>query len=96
MPNTLTKTESAARLHFRLPPEVKEVVERAAVASGLTVTDFAINALRDSAQEVLERQESRTLLDRDRDLFLALLDSPAKPNAALRDAVKSHQRLIRK
>lgn len=46
------KKNEAARLNFRLPAEIKKRVERAAMASGITVTDFAVSALATSADEV--------------------------------------------
>lgn len=93
MPTTQENvTENIARLNFRLPNEMKEMIERAALASGLTVTDFAINALVNSANEVLECHQTRTLSDRDRDVFLALLDSDEEPNEALKEAAKEYKR----
>ena len=88
--------ENIARLNFRLPNEVKEVIERAAAISGLTVTDFAINALVNSANEVLERHQTRTLSDRDRDVFLALLDSDQEPNEALKSAARDYRRYMKR
>lgn len=97
MPTSQEHTsENIARLNFRLPNEVKEVVERAAVVSGLTVTDFAINALVNSANEVLERHQMRTLSDRDHDVFLALLDSDQEPNEALKKAAKDYKRYMKR
>ena len=95
MPESQHNTsDNSSRLNFRLPSDVKEVIERAAAVSGLTVTDFAINALVNSANEVLEHHQMRKLSDRDRDLFLALLDADEEPNDALRGAVEAHKRLI--
>lgn len=96
MPTTETQTNSVARLNFRLPPEAKEKIERAAVASGLTVTDFAVHALVNMADEVLERQHTRKLSDRDRDIFLALLDADDEPNEALKSVFQAHEELIAK
>lgn len=90
---TLTKSK-VDRMHFRLPRAVKERVEKAAIASGQTLTDFAVSVLANSADEVLERQYATTLSDRDRDRLLALLDADEKPGKALRNAAKVHKRLI--
>ena len=89
-------TNEVTRLNFRLPPEAKEKIERAAVVSGLTVTDFAIHALSVAADEVIETHRMRTLSNRDRDLFLALLDGDQKPNAALKKAAKDYQRYMKR
>lgn len=96
MPITEKRSDQIARLNFRLPPEAKSKIESAALAEGLTVTDFAIHALVDVADQVLERHHSRRLTDRDRDAFLALLDSDDDPNPALVDAFRSHQELVRR
>ena len=96
MPTTETQTNSIARLNFRLPPEAKEKIERAAVASGLSVTDFAVHALVNTADEVLERHHTRQLSKRDSDTFLALLDADDEPNGALKEAFQAHQELIAK
>jgi uncharacterized protein (DUF1778 family) len=85
--------QEVASLSVRLPSHIKERIERAAVVSGLTITDFAISVLADSADEVLERHNTRTLSDRDRDLFLKTLDNPPKPNDALRRAAERYNEL---
>lgn len=97
MPTSQQHTpENITRLNFRLPNEIKEVIERAAAVSGMTVTDFAINALVNSANEVLERHQTRTLSDRDRDVFLALLDSDQEPNESLKRAAKDYKRYMKR
>ncbi len=96
MTDVLTKPNSIARLNFRLPSETKEKIERAAVAEGLTITDFAVHALVDVADEVLERHHVRILTDRDRDLFLAILDDDDEPNEALKGTFDAHRELIAK
>ena len=83
--------EALAQINFRLPSEMKEVVERAAIASGQSLQDFGIQTLVERANEVLEHQHVRTLSDRDRDVFLALLDSDAGPNEALRKAAEDYK-----
>lgn len=82
------------RMHFRLPKAVKERVEKAAIASGQTLTDFAVSVLADSADRVLEQEYVTSLSDRDRDRLLRLLDSDGKPNRALKQAQKIHKKLI--
>jgi uncharacterized protein (DUF1778 family) len=89
-----TQTNSTARLNFRLPSDAKEKIERAAIAEGLTVTDFAVHALVNFADEVLERHHTRKLSDRDREVFLSLLDAEGEPNEALKSAFEAHRELI--
>ena len=88
----IEKQSVPARLNFRLPPEIKERIENAALVSGVTVTDFAVSALAERAEEVLERYERRVLSDRDRDLFLELLENPPAPNERLIKAVAKYKK----
>ncbi len=83
-----------ARLNFRLKPDIKERIEKAAAVTGKTLTEFAVTALADTAEEVLERYRVTRLSDRDRDIFLAILDRSSEPNQALKRAAKTHKRLI--
>jgi uncharacterized protein (DUF1778 family) len=92
---TVEDIKQEARLNVRLPLHVKERVEQAAIISGLTVTDFAIHVLGNSADEIIERHNTRTLSDRDRDLFLKMLDNPPKPNEALRKAATRYNEVVK-
>lgn len=93
---TIEKQTQAARLNFRLPNEIKEQVENAALLSGVTVTDFAITALAGAAEEVLEKHQKRVLSTRDRDIFLKMLENPPEPNRALLEAVKEYKKRVKK
>ena len=94
MPTIEKQINQAARLNFRLPPEIKEKIENAAIVSGVTVTDFAITALANTAQEVLEKHHTTILSDRDRDIFLAMLEDDSEPNEALKNAVEEYKRRV--
>jgi uncharacterized protein (DUF1778 family) len=83
--------KSDARLDFRLNRQVKEVIEQAAAVSGQSVSDFAVSALYRMAREVLEKEQTTRLSNRDRDIFLTVLDSDAKPNEALKRAAKRYK-----
>ena len=91
-----TTINQTARLNFRLPNELKERIEKAAIVSGVTVTDFAISVLVNSADDVLEKHHTRTLSVRDRDIFLEMLENPPEPNEALKNAVKEYRQRIKK
>lgn len=88
--------KASSRLDFRIAPENKRVIEKAATINGQSVSDFAVSTLLKSAREVLERHGQTRLSERDRDAFLELLDNPPEPNEALREAVKNYRRRVRK
>lgn len=92
----LSEKRSISRLNFRIPAEIKERVEEAALATGTTVTDFAITALANSAEEAMHRHQTRTLSNRDRDIFLKMLENPPEPNEALKKAAKRYKDRLRK
>ena len=94
MPTIEKQTNQAARLNFRLPSEIKERVENAALISGVTVTDFAITALANTAEDVLEKHQTRTLSNRDRDIFLAMLDSDREPNEELKKLAEEYKNRV--
>ena len=87
-------TENTSRLSIRLPANVKERIEQAAMVSGVSLTDFTITNLTESAEAVLERHHFRKLSKRDRDIFLAMLDADNKPNEKLIEAFKARRELI--
>lgn len=86
--------EKTASLNLRVTPEIKDRIERAAIVSGLTVTAFAISTLANKADEILERHHNRVLSDRDRDIFLAMLDRDDEPNEALKQAAEHYEAYI--
>lgn len=96
MPTATQTNSQISRLNFRLPLELKERIEKAAIISGVTVTDFAISKLADSADEVLEKHQTRTLSNIDRDIFLEMLANPPQPNEALLNAVKEYKTRVKK
>lgn len=81
-----------ARLDFRVKPEQKSLIERAASVEGRTLTDFAVATLVKVAHETIERSTLTTLTARDAKAFLRMLDSDAAPNAALKAAAKRYKK----
>jgi uncharacterized protein (DUF1778 family) len=82
----MVQSPSTARLDLRTTPHAKALIEDAAAICGQNVSAFIEATMIAKAQDVLAQYEMRTLSDRDRDIFLALLEEPAAPNAALRAA----------
>ncbi len=84
-----------ARLNFRLPTDLKEVIEEAATTLGQSVSDFAVSTLVRQARTVIEQRNVTVLGDRDRDPFIALLDdAEARPNPALLKAAKRYKKQL--
>lgn len=86
--------KSEARLEVRLQQQSKDLIEEAAAFSGQSVSDYVVSTLVRHSTEVLAKQRHFRLSSRDRDRFLAMLDSDDEPNAALRRAAKRFKRRV--
>ena len=86
-----TNSRNSARLDFRLSPEHKELIEQAAFAVGQTVSDFATTTLLLRARQAVEETKGIQLSNRDRDIFLAMLDDETEPNEALLNAAQRYR-----
>jgi uncharacterized protein (DUF1778 family) len=88
----MSSTGSDARLNFRLPSELKQIIEQAAAHTGQTVSDFAVSTLVRNARRVIEEHDRTELTRRDRHLFISLLeDEEAHPNRALAAAARKYK-----
>jgi uncharacterized protein (DUF1778 family) len=85
-------TPNDARLNFRLPTELKETIEQAAACLGQSVSDFAVSTLVQTARTVIEQDNGTRLSNKDRDLFLSLLDhKDLRPTRALAAAARKYK-----
>ena len=91
-----TAAKNDTRLNFRLPSDIKQLIEEAAAQLGQSVSDFAVSTLVQMAHQVIQRQAITDLSNRDRDVFLALLDdADVGPNKALTEAAKRYRGQVR-
>ena len=85
--------KSDARINVRLSSEHKQTIEEAAAALGQTISEFTISTVIREARQVLQDAQITHLTNRDRDAFLAALESSdAKPNDALKSAARRYKR----
>lgn len=88
-------TTKDTRLHIRCDQQVRLLLDKAAAYAHMTVSEFVLRNAVDQAQAVLAANESITLSQADFAAFLAALDAPAKPNAALQRAFARHDDHVR-
>jgi len=86
-----TTSHNSARLEFRISAELRQIIEKAAASLGQTLTDYSISRLVESARKDIRDAELSILSDRDREIFLAMLDSDAEPNDALKAAAQRYK-----
>ena len=91
-----TSFETDTKLDVSVPGHLKQMLEEAASRHGQTIDQFAVSTLTRAAQEVIQQHDRTELSNRDRDIFLALLDDvDAQPNAVLREAAQQYNRQVK-
>lgn len=85
-------SDNNSGIDFRLPAELKHVVEQAAALRGQSLDDFAVSTVVENAQRVILQHQVTELSNRDRDIFLALLDNDSsEPSDALLASAESYK-----
>ncbi len=87
MQNTTAKDN---RLNIRCDVHARELLDKAATYTHVSISEFVLSHALASAEKVVQANESITLQPADFHAFLAALDKPVKPNAALKKAFKRH------
>jgi uncharacterized protein (DUF1778 family) len=83
-----TKTKRDT-LNIRIKPELRGLIDRAALLVGKNRTDFVLEAARLAAEDALLDRTAFAVDPKTYDEFLARLDAPPKPNARLRRALET-------
>ena len=92
MSDTAKKNE---RITARIPQNVKQTLEQAAIVSGATLNQFVVQAALKEAQQILANERVITLSEKDADKIFSLLDNPPSPNKKLKAAAAKHQAFFR-
>ena len=83
-------------LNFRLPPEIKNRIARAAALTGRDLTEFAVATLNEKADEVIERHDHILLDSKEYHFFLdslsAKTDKPSDRSVAAAERYRRGKR----
>lgn len=85
-----------ARFEFRVDPESKTEIERAAAASGESTSDFVVRAAVERAQAVLQQQQVTVVPSDYFDKLMDALDAPAVPSEATREAIRRFDEVVKR
>jgi uncharacterized protein (DUF1778 family) len=80
-----TKTE---RTEARFMPEIKHLAERAALVSGLTLTDYLAKLVREDAPKTLQAYTEIQLTNQQFDHFIKICKAAEEPSKKIIDAAK--------
>ena len=89
MPTAVQHTNKRNTLNIRVKAEDQLLIDRAAKARGKTRTDFILDAVKREAEDTLLDQTLISVSEEAYQAFLALLDTPPKPNAALKKTMQT-------
>lgn len=82
------------RVVARVPPTVKETLQKAADLSGATLNQFIVQAALKEADRVLETDRTIVLSERDAQRVFDLIENPPAPNQQLLAAIDKHRAFI--
>jgi uncharacterized protein (DUF1778 family) len=83
------------RITARIPHANRMLIERAAAIYGATLNQFIVQSALDRAGEILQREETLRLSERDARTFLDALENPPAPVDKLVEALQAHSRLVK-
>jgi len=75
-------------LRYSVSGELRTLIRDAAALRGQSVSNFVISTLEETSIRVVQEQGTTVLSDRDRDIFLAMLDTDPEPNETLKQAAR--------
>lgn len=78
----------STRIEIRANEEAKKLIEKAASLNGETISSYMLNKTLSSAKSDVERMETITINNKDREMFFSLLSDPPEPNDALKSLFK--------
>lgn len=76
------------RINIRVSDDDKEMLELAAQYSKQSLSSYIVDIVLKQAELDIKKNETITLNNEQRDLFLKILDNPPPPNEALRSLFK--------
>ncbi|WP_295426741.1 DUF1778 domain-containing protein [uncultured Thiodictyon sp.] len=89
MPTVQEPAAKRQTLNLRIKPEERELIDRAARASGKNRTEFILDATRRAAEDALLDQALLRVGAEAFAAFQARLDAPPQPNERLRKTMQS-------
>jgi len=89
-------TIKESRLNIRCDNRARQLLDKAAAYTHISVSEFVLSHALASAERVIQAHESITLNPINFKAFLAAIDTLVEPNAALKRAVKRHAKQIRR
>lgn len=88
MPETSKAKDS--RIDLRVTQEQKELLERAAALKGVALSTYILFYVLPAAKQEVDSHERLVLSNRDRDMFISVMESPPELKGKLKSAIKKY------
>ncbi|HET6656229.1 MAG TPA: DUF1778 domain-containing protein [Gammaproteobacteria bacterium] len=92
MPTNNAQSEPSSRVTTRVPPIVRDTLQRGADLSGATLNQFLVRSALKEAEALIERETVIRLSGRDAEIFLDALENPPPANARLKAAARKSRK----
>ena len=92
--STTNSTSKSARIETRVSQAQKDLIERAAVFSGRTVSEFVLAHVEEAAKKVIDEHEKLHLDQVQSRILVDALLSPKKPNKKLKLAMEHYRKRV--
>ncbi|MDV2992376.1 MAG: hypothetical protein N4J56_002030 [Chroococcidiopsis sp. SAG 2025] len=79
------------RIDLRVTQEQKELLERAATLKGVSVSAYTLLHVLPAAKQDVDSHERLVLSDRDRDLFMSVMENPPALKGKLKSAIARYR-----
>jgi uncharacterized protein (DUF1778 family) len=79
------------RIDLRVTQEQKELLERAANLKGISLSAYTLFHILPVAKQDIDTHERLVLSDRDRDLFLSVMENPPELKGKLKEAIDKYR-----
>lgn len=80
-----------SRIDLRITQEQKELLERAAALKGVSLSAYTLSYVLPAAKQEVDSHERLVLSNRDRDLFMSVMENPPRLKGKLKSAIRKYQ-----
>lgn len=86
-----TSKPKDCRIDLRVTQEQKELLERAASLKGISLSAYTLFYVLPAARQDIDFYERLVLSDRDRDLFMSVIENPPELSGKLKSAIRQYR-----
>jgi uncharacterized protein (DUF1778 family) len=86
-----TSKAKDSRIDLRVTQEQKELLERAAALKGVSLSAYTLFYVLPAAKQEVDSHERLVLSNRDRDLFMSVMENPPELKGKLKSAISKYR-----